>query len=57
MEEERGSGLVAEGALVEDVAKDAEGEDCYGEAVAGMERVAARELGEGLVVVLWGAED
>lgn len=44
-------GLRAEGAFVEDVAEDAEGEDGDGEAVAAVVGVAACELGEDLVVV------
>jgi len=44
-------GLLAQGALVEEIAEYAEGEDHYGETVAGVARVAAGKLGEDLVVV------
>lgn len=48
-------GLRAEGAFVEDVAEDAEGEDGYCKAVACVAGVSAGELGESFVVVFWGA--
>ena len=38
---------------IQGVAEDAEGEDCYGEEVAGSEGVAVEEAGEGFVVVFW----
>ena len=39
---------------IQGVAEYAEGEDCYGEEVAGSEGVAVEEAGEGFVVVFWG---
>jgi hypothetical protein len=50
-------GLVAEGALVEEVADDAEGEDGGGEEVAGGLGFAAEQAGENLVVVFWEARE
>lgn len=43
--------LAAQGALVEGIADQAQGEDGQGEAIAAVEGVAARELREGFVVV------
>lgn len=44
---------------VQGIAEETEGEDCYGESVAGAEGVTAEEAGEGFVVVFcvgseWG---
>lgn len=44
-------GLGAQGALVYEVTRDAEGEDCYGERVAAAVGVVSGEAREGLVVV------
>jgi hypothetical protein len=43
--EGREVGLGAEDALVEGIAEETEGEDCYGEDVAGAEGVAVEEAG------------
>jgi hypothetical protein len=37
--------------LVEEIAKDAEGEDCYGKKVAAESGVAVEETGEDFIVV------
>ena len=42
------------GGVLQGVTENAEGEDCYGEEVAGSERVAVEEAGERFVVVFWG---
>jgi hypothetical protein len=34
------------------VSNNSKGEDCHGEGIAAVERVAAKQLGDGLVVVL-----
>lgn len=46
-------GLGAQGALVQEVAEYAEGEDCYGETVAAVPCVPSSEFREDLVVVFW----
>jgi len=46
------AGLLAQGALVEAVADETQGEDGDGEGVAAVKGVAAGELGENFVVVL-----
>ena len=42
-----------EASCVHGVADDSYAEDCHGEGIAAVERVAAKQLGDGLVVVLW----
>ena len=42
------------GGVLQGVTENAEGEDCYGEEVAGSEGVAVEEAGERFVVVFWG---
>lgn len=49
--QQRVRGLTAQRALVHGVADDAEREDGHGQRVAAVQAVAARELGDGLVVV------
>ena len=50
-------GLLAQGALVEEIAEYAEGEDRYCETIAAVSWVTTGELGEDLVVVFWGSLD
>ena len=50
-------GLLAQGALVEEIAEYAEGEDRYCETIATVSWVTTGELGEDLVVVFWGSLD
>jgi hypothetical protein len=45
--------LIAECALIEEVAEDSEGEDGYCKTVAGIARVASSQLGQDFVVIFW----
>jgi hypothetical protein len=40
-------------ACVHGVADDSKSEDCHGESIAAVKRVASKEFGDGLVVVFW----
>lgn len=50
-------GLMAEGTFVKSIAEKTEAEDGEGESVAGSERVAIEEAGEGFVVVFLAGDD
>ena len=48
---------MAEGTFVKDIAENTKAEDRDGKSVAGSERVAVKETGEGLIVIFLAGDD